>query len=337
MTNQLRAEFYNRTLGRLTGFTNLYNYNYFFNSVLITETEEIQNQLKGEEIIVGADYFKEIGKFSLKGKAAYTVVGDLSGSFIDLSASFQFNEDMRMAAALHTSSRKPDFNYLLYQSEYSNYNWQNTEQFGDASINSLQFSLQSVVWGNLMAKYTTTDNYTYFASEATQEQIDLGQENAFVKPFQEGNSVGLLKVKYEKEFKWRKWALNNTFMYQQVSQTNNVLNLPEFVTRNTLYYSDEVFKKAMFLQTGVTFKYFTKYYMDGYNPALAEFYTQNVEELGGFPMFDFFINAKVRQMRIFLKAEHFNSSFTGFNYYAAPNYPYRDFVIRFGVVWNFFS
>ncbi|WP_400074336.1 putative porin [Zobellia russellii] len=26
-----------------------------------------------------------------------------------------------------------------------------------------------------------------------------------------------------------------------------------------------------------------------------------------------------------------------FSYYSAPGYPYRDFVIRFGLVWNFFS
>ena len=93
----------------------------------------------------------------------------------------------------------------------------------------------------------------------------------------------------------------------------------------------------MFIQTGITFKYFTAYNMNAYNPLLAEFYVQNREELGGFPMFDYFINAKVRTMRIYLKAEHFNSSFTGNDFYAAPNYPYRDFVIRFGLVWNFFS
>jgi hypothetical protein len=32
-----------------------------------------------------------------------------------------------------------------------------------------------------------------------------------------------------------------------------------------------------------------------------------------------------------------NSSFSGYNYYVSPGYPYRDFVIRFGLVWNFFS
>jgi len=126
-------------------------------------------------------------------------------------------------------------------------------------------------------------------------------------------------------------------MYQHVSQTNNVMNLPQFVTRNTLYYQKEVFKKAMFLQTGVTFHYFTEYFMDAYNPLLGEFYIQDREKLGGYPLLDFFIDAKVRNARIFFKLEHFNSFFSDSNYYSAPNYPYRDFVIRFGLVWNFFS
>jgi hypothetical protein len=78
--------------------------------------------------------------------------------------------------------------------------------------------------------------------------------------------------------------------------------------------------------------------MDSYNPVLGEFYIQNNEKLGGYPMLDFFINARVKQTRIYLKAEHFNSGFGTTNeFYAAPNYPYRDFVIRFGLVWNFFS
>jgi hypothetical protein len=175
-------------------------------------------------------------------------------------------------------------------------------------------------------------------SKITPEDIASGNQNAFVRPDQESETVNYLKVKYQKEFKWRKWALNNTLMYQEVAQTNQVLNVPQFVTRNSLYFSSDVFNKAMFIQTGVTFKYFTAYNMDAYHPLLGEFYTQNNEELGAFPLIDLFINAKVRQTRIFLKAEHLNSIWTQqYNFYAAPNYPYRDFVIRFGLVWNFFS
>ena len=93
----------------------------------------------------------------------------------------------------------------------------------------------------------------------------------------------------------------------------------------------------MLIQTGFTLNYFTKYYANDYNPVIGEFYTQTETKIGAFPLIDFFVNARVKQARIFLKAEHFNSAFTGYNFYAAPNYPYRDFMVRFGLVWNFFQ
>ena len=155
-------------------------------------------------------------------------------------------------------------------------------------------------------------------------------------PKQYTNPLQYFRVKFQKEFKAGKFALDNTLLYQNVVSDEDVLNIPSVITRNTLYYTDELFKKSLKLQTGVTFNYFTKYNMNGYDPLLAEFYTQNETELGGFPRFDFFINAKVRQTRIFFKLEHFNSSLTGYNYFSAPNQPYRDFAIRFGLVWDFF-
>ena len=336
--NEFHAEFYNATLGRLQGNISLYNYNYFFNSLLVTaEGQQIQSQLTGDEISLGAKYSKTIGGFLVKGNGKYNLSGDLTGSILDASASYRFNENNRIVFSLHSSARMPDFNYLLYQSEYENYNWQNISNFENQKVNSLQFQFDSKKWGNISAKYTTLDNYTYFGIEDPEQELVENQEQATIKPLQEANSVNHIKVKYIKEFKLGGFALNNTIMYQNVSQSNDVLNVPQLVTRNTLYFSSDVFKKAMYLQTGITFKYFTSYNMDAYNPVLGEFYIQNNEELGGFPMLDFFINARIQQTRIYLKAEHFNSSFSGYNFYSAPNYPYRDFVIRFGLVWNFFS
>ncbi|MEA1787334.1 putative porin [Arenibacter sp. GZD96] len=334
--NQFQGEFVNPILGKLTGLISIYSYDYFFDSILVTDTEQIQNQLQGEEIAIGGNYEKRIGGFQLKGNLSYTVSGELTGNTFDATASYNLNAHNRVRFGIYSSSNMPDFNFLLYQSDYQNYNWQNNRSFYKERVNGLEFNFESMRWGTLNANYTTVDNYSYFKSEATQEQVANGQENAFVKPFQ-SSGINYLKVKYEKEFKWGMFALNNTVMYQNVSQSSNVLNVPELVTRNTLYFSSDVFKRAMYLQTGITFKYFSEYNMDAYNPLLGEFYVQENEKLGGFPMLDFFINARVKQTRIFLKAEHFNSSFTGFNFYSAPNYPYRDFVIRFGLVWNFFS
>ena len=335
--NRLSLDYSNKLLGRIEGYLNFYNYDYFFNSLLITEEGTIPNQLTGDEIALGGKYSKKFGPLSLDGDFAYGITGELTNYLFDASARLKLSEGNEIGFSAHASSRAPNFNFLLYQSDYTNYNWANSETFGDEDVKSLRFELNSRKFGDLTAQYNSTENYTYFSSNATIEQATEGEENAFVTPKQEGNTVSHLKVKYNKEFRLGKWALNNTVMYQEVSQTNQVLNLPQLVTRNTIYFSSDVFRKAMFLQTGVTFKYFTAYNMDAYNPLLGEFYVQNREELGGFPMLDFFINAKVRQTRIYLKAEHFNSSFTGNTFYAAPGYPYRDFVIRFGLVWNFFS
>ena len=337
MYNQFNAEFYNATLGRLQGNISLYNYNYFFNSILINEEGiEIPSRLKGEEIAVGAEYEKRIKGFQLKAMAKYNLSGELGGNQMNASASYNIRDKHKITASAFGSSKMPNFNFLLYHSDYTNYNWLNVDSFEKEQVYGLRFDLESKLWGNLMVSYSTVDNYSYFGADSSII-ITEGSENANIRPLQENNVLNHTKIKYSKEFKVGSFALNNTIMYQNVSQANQVLNVPELVTRNTLYFSSNVFKKAMFLQTGVTLKYFTSYNMDAYNSLLGEFYLQNNQELGNFPMLDFFINAKIQQTRIYLKAEHFNTLFNSEpNYYSAPNYPYRDFVIRFGLVWNFF-
>ncbi|MBS9461871.1 putative porin [Flagellimonas sp. 389] len=337
MFNKVSAEFSNNILGNLTGSLSLYNYNYFFNSILVTDSGTIPNQLQGEEIAVGGEYFKSFGPLKLRGDINYNISGVLGGNSFNASVDYELNEHNLLFGSINVSSRMPNFNYLLYQSDYENFNWQNVDNFEKQQIQSISFGFDSNLFGKIQAEYSAIDNLAYFESIATQEQFDNNQETAFVRPFQESSTINHLRVKYFKEFKWRGWALANTILYQDVTQDEQILNVPQVVTRNTLYFSTDAFKKAMFLQTGVTLKYFTSYNMNAYNPLLGEFYIQNREEFGGFPMLDFFINAKVRQTRIYLKAEHFNSSFSEPNFYAAPNYPYRDFVIRFGLVWNFFS
>ena len=76
--------------------------------------------------------------------------------------------------------------------------------------------------------------------------------------------------------------------------------------------------------------------MNGYDPVLSEFYVQNQQEMEGFPRIDFFFNGKIRQARIFFKLEQVHTLLTGNDNFSAPLYPYRDFGVRFGLLWNFF-
>lgn len=324
--NQVDLNYANNILGALQFNVGYNNFNYGYDKVVFINNEYLTNRLKGDVISIGGKYNKQISGFQLNAEARLNVAGDFDGNYFFGQAAYKFSDDFGVTATVNHNSRAPNYNFLLFQSVYKNYNWQTN--FNNVETQKLEFQLNSKLFGNVSASYTTISDYAYFAKDET---IDL------VKPFQTDETINYLKVKWEKSFNFlRKFSLYNTIMYQNVQDNNSIFNLPEFTTRNSLIYSNHFFDRALFIQTGLTFSYFTNYYMNAYDPLLAEFYVQNNNEFGNFPRFDFFINAKVRQIRIFLKAEHFNAGWTGYNYYSAPNYPYRDFIVRFGVVWNFF-
>ena len=322
--NQVKVDYHNNIIGKLQLNASHQNYNYGYDQVLFLDSGYIPNRLKGDIASLGAKYAKSYKGFNLQGNASINILGDFDSNSITATAGYKLNEDLNINAGISHHSVAPNFNTILYQSDYVNYNWRNN--FNNIKTQTLSAKINSNKYLNLQADLSTITDYVYFSKD----------ENEGVKPFQNNQTITYLKVKLQKEIKYRNFGLDNTVLYQQVSNSNNTLNVPQIVTRNTLYYSNHLFKKAMYLQTGVIFNYFTKYNMNAYDPLLSEFYVQNENQFGGFPRFDFFINAKIRQTRIFFKAEHFNSEFTGYNYYSAPNQPYRDFSIRFGLVWNFF-
>ena len=327
---QFGVNYFNNVIGQLKFAVNFKDINYGYNSVVSFPEQYIPNRIKSSFFGLGAGYSKKIGSFNLKTKASINLSNEFSGSLIDATLFFKLNEDISLKGGLSISSKLPNYNYLLYQSDYINYNWYNFNDFESVNTQQINFSVESQKYINASVDISNIDNYSYFNLDDTINDVKI------IRPKQYNNTLQYLRVKVQKEFKAGNFALDNTILYQNVIGDENVLNVPAIILRNTLYYSNQLFKKAMTLQTGVTLNYFTKYKMNGYDPLLAEFYTQNETELGGFPRLDFFVNAKIRQTRIFFKVEHFNSSFTGYDYFSAPNHPYRDFTIRFGLVWDFF-
>ena len=322
---ELGVRYNTKNLGKIDFRVDYNNFNYGYNALVIVNGETITNRLKGDIISVGGNYANRIGKFKVDGSFGINVSGKYNGNYFNGAVGYNLNDHAAVMGGINVSSKAPNYNFLLYQSDYVNYNWQNN--FDNVQTKQLFFKLNSNKWLDLEADYSTINKYTYFSKDPI---LDL------VKPYQHSGTINYFRVKLRKPIQVGKFTLDNTIRYQKVIDGGSVLKVPEFVTRNTLYYTDHVFKKALFLQTGISFNYFTKYHMNAYDPLLAEFYVQNDRQLGGFPRLDFFINAKIKQTRIFLIAEHFNSSFTGYNYYSAPNHPYRDFAVRFGLVWDFF-
>ena len=319
--NELNLEFNSKyVLGKIKAKVNITNYSYGYDTILNSNSSISKVKLEGKIISFGADWNAKIKNFQLNASGTLNPGnGILSGNFLKGEAFYKKDSLFEIKASLLISSKSSNFNTLLHQSKFDDYNWQN--DFSSVNTRDLGVQFRSK-WINSSLNFTNIDNYTFFNENNQPEQFL--------------NQIVYLKVKVNREFRYKKFALDNTLMYQNVSSGSTVFRVPEMVTRNTLYYKDYWFKgKPMLVNIGATFNYFSKYKANAYNPLLAEFTLQNSQEIG-FPSVDVFFNAQVRRTRLYFKVDNVTSGFTEKNYFSAPNYPYRDFTIRFGLVWNWF-
>lgn len=327
--NKFAVAYTTKNYGDLSFFTDHSKSNYYYNSGVFDDSGllAIPNAMSYSIQNLGANYQYFGRNFIASLNASQSFTTPSVSDFL-ATLKYKLNSETLFQLAYHKTTSLPNFNYSLMQSDYVSYNWKNDFK----TLKNNQFNLiAQTKWVHLEAQYRIISDYLYFKDTSTDEKYVL------VAPFQHDKNISYFSIKANKEIKFWKFALDNTILYQSVNQSDDVLNVPEFTTRNTLYFSEHVFKRAMFLQTGFSFQYFTGYLANRYQPLIGEFYVQNQTKIGNFPLLDFFINARIRQTRIFLKAEHFNSSFTGNKFYSSPNYPYRDFMIRFGLEWNFFK
>ncbi|WP_299623373.1 putative porin [uncultured Tenacibaculum sp.] len=321
--NQGYLEFNSKyILGKFKVKANYTTVNYGYDTIHNGNVLINRSRLKGDAISLGADWNGRIKNFKVNASANITPgSGYLAGNHFSGEAMYKKDSVFTVKGSLLLTSKAPRFNTQLFQSVYNDYNWDNN--FTNVDTRNIGFSFNSK-WGNASLDFTNIEDYVYFDSDNTPKQF--------------GESITYLKVKASKEFKFFKnFAFDNTLMYQNVSSGNAVFRVPEFVTRNTLYYTGEWFKgKPILVQIGTTFNYFSKYKANAFNPIVNEFTVQNDTEIG-FPSVDVFFNARVKRTRIFFKIDNITSSFlSNRNYFSAPNYPYRDMSIRFGLVWNWF-
>lgn len=329
--NKVGLAYENASLGKFQFFADDFLNNYYYNQILILENQTIPSSINQRINTIGGqyDYQKDkwIGKFLISKS-----ITNQNLSNLDAKIQYDLNEETQFSFQYQSINKLPNNNYNLYQSSYVNYNWSN--DFKNEKINSIIINA-ATPWAEASVQASRLNDHLYFTDISTASEIALQQQ--IVAPAQYENTINYLSIKAHKEFKLGKFALDNTILYQKVNQQELILNVPEFLTRNTLYYSQEMFHKALFFQTGVTLNYFTSYYANEYNPVIGEFFVQDKKEIGNFATFDLFFNAKIQRTRIYLIAEHFNSSFSENNFYSSPNNPYHDFMIRFGLVWNFFQ
>jgi hypothetical protein len=215
--------------------------------------------------------------------------------------------------------KSPDFIYEFYRSNH--FSWDNN--FGKTQKNAAEVSFILRKFDlEVSASYSAYTNVLYFDNYALPRIYD--------------GTVPVLSAALKKDFVFYNWHLNNKVVYQQVPDSS-VIRVPELILEHSLYYEHDLLKKALRLQIGAAVFYTSSFYADAYMPATGQFYLQDERKYGNYPFIDFFINAQIKTVRIFIKVDHLNSGWNGNNYILTPGYPYAGRTFKFGLSWKFFD
>lgn len=258
--------------------------------------------------------------FRLDGYAELVIGGYNSGDLrINGTIDQYFGNIDRNFGKIHAGvefvNRSPSWYFQNYQSNI--YRWNNNFKketnlliFGEYQYKKLKAGF----------KFTTLGNHSYFNDSIRPEQ--LAEAATVLQAYVEG--IAMIK----------KFGINTRLMYQQTSHPE-VISLPDFAGVVDIFFRSPIFKRAATVQTGFQINYFTSFYAKAYMPALRDWHTQQTERIGNNIYADVYLTLMVKAARLFVKYAHFNSSFTGYNYYIAPGYPARDAGFYFGINWRF--
>lgn len=139
---------------------------------------------------------------------------------------------------------------------------------------------------------------------------------------------------YLKMWDWLHYDMQQLLQY---SGDQDLIRVPLFASKNSIYADFYLFHKALRTQVGCDLRYHTPFKADGYDPGLGIFYRQDVTTVGGYLWADVFINLQVKRASIYAKAGHINSFLENQAYLILPQYPSKPFGFFFGLTWKFFD
>jgi hypothetical protein len=274
-------------------------------------------------LIAGAELYNTYSNnyFWWNLSAKYVVTGYNSQDYSGALVAKKTSRDSLNNVSVRLESKETHAEYLTEHYWSNNFQWNN--EFGRISKNAaeINFSMKKYLL-SLNAALTSVTNQVYFDNYAV--------------PHQYQGTLTILSASVRKNFVLYNWHLNNKVIYQNIPDSS-IIHLPELILEHSLYYEHNVLKKAMLLQVGASVYYTSNYYADSYMPATGEFYLQNTKQYGNYPFIDFFINASVKTVRVFIKVDHLNSGWNGNNYVLTAGYPYAGRTFKFGVSWKFYD
>lgn len=228
------------------------------------------------------------------------------------------------SAGYYSVFSSPTLLQQLYDSNHLR--WDNTSRlvnsnniYGQINLNTKQIRFSPRL------DYHLINNYFYYDTAAIARQFT--------------SAFSVLRIGAQTEWRPRKFQFLAQTYYSLVSN-DNIMRIPRFFANFRMAF-DFVYYKVLYLQVGGELHYKSAYYADAYMPLTQQFHLQNRIKTEGVVYSEFFLNARINRVRLFVKmANAAQGLFQGiFNpgYFSTPFYPVVGRSLGFGVNWPLFD
>ena len=219
------TSFSSSKLGMTTFFMNYRDVNYSYENLVDIDNNYNYESIIDENFSFGLNYLFKKENYILDFQFESMLTGDVEGSLIKAGLLLNINSDSNIKFSFINSDNSPDYNYIVNNSSYLNYNWNNLFKNINTTKYILNFSSDKLFKFNF--EFNNILNHTYFVKDVS----------GIVLPVQEFNNLGVFKMNISKKISFNKFAIDNRVQFQKTrDESLGIINIPELILRNTLYY-----------------------------------------------------------------------------------------------------
>lgn len=267
----------------------------------------VLNKQQGENLLFNIK--ADIGMVGVN-LGEFRVIGDAQTGF-DIAG-----RRVSFSAEAYIKNLRPKYLQNNYYSKYFKWNY----DFGDIRRVYLSGKLYIPFTNTMLsAGVENLQNWIYF-----DQNKNIAQESA---------NIQVLTARVDQNIRLGIFNWDNQVVYQ-TSSNQVVIPLPTLSFYSNMYLKTKIVNELT-LQFGVDAHYHTKYYVQGYEPALLQFYNQREKEMGNYPISTIYINMHLKQTRFFVMFYNVASKvIKPQEYFSLPGYPVNPFILKMGLSVN---
>ncbi|WP_167884941.1 putative porin [Blattabacterium sp. (Blaberus giganteus)] len=212
----------------------------------------------------------------------------------------------------------------------------NQDCYNNGRNNMFLFGIEKTMDFSL-SSYDNDKHYVSFYISNISKRLNHSFKNQEeeMKKFLYRKYIQLYGFKIKTTYDIWKFHLSNILLYHKWNSNPLIFSIPNFLSRITIFYNDNYFHKALFIQTGFSFHHFSKFFYQKisypFNFQPFSFFEKECipnKIIGGTPFLDFFFNFKIYRTIFYLSVQNIGL----FNIDNSHN-----IFIKTGFLWNLFT